>query len=51
MRIALHSEIRDGAVDDYRSHHARIPDDLATTFARIGIHGWTIWRPDLAFES
>ncbi len=44
MRIALHSEIREGAVDDYRSHHARIPDDLAATFARIGIRDWTIWR-------
>ena len=28
---------REGAIDDYRSHHARIPDDLAATFARIGI--------------
>jgi L-rhamnose mutarotase len=44
MRIALHSEIRDGAIDDYRAHHARIPDALAATFARIGIHDWTIWR-------
>ena len=44
MRIALHSEIRDGAIDDYRAHHARIPDDLAATFARIGIRDWTIWR-------
>lgn len=44
MRIALHSEIRDGAVDDYRTHHARIPDALAATFGRIGISEWTIWR-------
>ena len=44
MRIALHSEIREGAIDDYRTNHARIPDDLAATFARIGIHEWTIWR-------
>lgn len=44
MRIALHSEIRDGAVDDYRTNHARIPEALAATFARIGIHDWTIWR-------
>lgn len=44
MRIALHSEIRDGAVDDYRAHHARIPDALAASFARIGIRDWTIWR-------
>src|SRR5690349_10823143 len=44
MRIALHSVIRDGAVDDYRSHHARVPDDLTALFERAGIHEWVIWR-------
>ncbi len=44
MRIALHSEIREGAIDDYRTNHEVIPDDLVATFARIGIHDWTIWR-------
>ena len=39
-RIALHSEVRDGYVEA----HARIPEDLAMTFARVGIHEWTIWR-------
>jgi L-rhamnose mutarotase len=44
MRVALHSEIREGAVDDYRSHHEVIPDDLVAAFGRLGIHDWTIWR-------
>ncbi|GAB3601256.1 L-rhamnose mutarotase [Microbacterium tumbae] len=44
MRIALHSEIREGAIDEYRRHHARIPDDLAASFTRLGIRDWTIWR-------
>lgn len=44
MRIALHSEIREGGIDGYRMHHARIPDELAASFARVGIHDWTIWR-------
>ncbi|QFG69488.1 L-rhamnose mutarotase [Ornithinimicrobium pratense] len=44
MRIALHSEIREGAIDDYRTHHEVIPDELVATFARIGIQDWTIWR-------
>lgn len=44
MRIALHSTILDGAVDDYRAHHARIPADLRDLFAAAGIHEWTIWR-------
>lgn len=40
VRIALHSEVRDG----YDAAHARIPDDLVAAFARVGIHEWTIWR-------
>ncbi len=44
MRVALHSEIVDGAVDGYVSTHERIPDDLVRTFGRIGIRDWTIWR-------
>ncbi|PRB56812.1 L-rhamnose mutarotase [Microbacterium sp. MYb45] len=44
MRIALHSIIAEGAVDDYRSHHARIPDALRDLFGVAGIHDWTIWR-------
>ena len=44
MRIALHSVIVDGAVDQDRSHHARIPDDLRDLFAEAGIHDWIIWR-------
>ncbi len=39
MRIALHSTVRDG----YRAEHATIPEDLVDTFARVGIHEWTIW--------
>ena len=44
MRVALHSVIRPGAVDGYRAEHARIPADLERSFARLGIHDWTIWR-------
>lgn len=44
MLIALHSVLRAGAEADYDAHHRRIPDDLAATFARIGIHDWSIWR-------
>ncbi|MEV6591264.1 L-rhamnose mutarotase [Streptomyces acidicola] len=44
MRVALHSEIREGAIDLYRERHLRIPDDLVAVFGRLGIHDWTIWR-------
>lgn len=42
--IALHSTIHPDAISDYESNHAIIPDELAETFARIGIHSWSIWR-------
>jgi len=44
MRVALHSILRPGAEAEYEADHATIPADLAETFARIGIHDWTIWR-------
>lgn len=44
MRIALHSVIVEGAIDDYRSHHARIPEGLRDLFGVAGIEDWTIWR-------
>lgn len=44
MRIALHSVIAEGAIDDYRTHHARVPDGLRDLFGVAGIEDWTIWR-------
>jgi len=44
MRIALHSVLRDGHEAAYDAAHAAIPDELAASFARLGIHDWTIWR-------
>ncbi|NEN05395.1 L-rhamnose mutarotase [Diaminobutyricibacter tongyongensis] len=44
MRIALHSVLREGREVEYLQAHATIPDDLAASFDRFGIHDWTIWR-------
>lgn len=44
MRVALHSVVRDGHESGYEAAHATIPDDLVASFARVGIHDWTIWR-------
>lgn len=44
MRIALHSTLRAGAIDDYVREHARVPDELRSLFDRAGIRDWTIWR-------
>lgn len=44
MRIALHSEIADGAIEQYRTEHATIPADLVAVFAEAGISDWSIYR-------
>ncbi|HEY0247032.1 MAG TPA: L-rhamnose mutarotase [Gryllotalpicola sp.] len=44
MRLALHSTLRPGHEDAYERDHLVVPDELAETFARIGIHDWQIWR-------
>jgi L-rhamnose mutarotase len=44
MIIALHSVLHPGAEGEYDERHATIPEDLVITFARIGIHDWSIWR-------
>lgn len=44
MRVALHSVLRDGHEAAYDEAHTVIPDDLASSFERLGIHDWSIWR-------
>jgi L-rhamnose mutarotase len=44
MYVALHSVIRDGAIDQYVARHARVPGELRALFGRAGIRDWTIWR-------
>lgn len=44
MRVALHSVVQEGREDGYDSTHETIPADLVESFARVGIHDWSIWR-------
>ena len=44
MRYAFHSLLRAGHEEAYERDHRVIPDDLAATFARIGVRSWSIWR-------
>ena len=44
MRVALHSTIVEGSIDEYRAQHATIPADLRALFGEAGIRDWTIWR-------
>ncbi len=47
MKVTLHSMLREGHEDGYDRDHQVIPDDLAASFARLGIHDWQIWRSGL----
>jgi L-rhamnose mutarotase len=44
MRVALHSLVREGLEDGYDHTHETVPAELLDSFARVGIHDWTIWR-------
>jgi L-rhamnose mutarotase len=47
MIVALHSRLVAGHEADYDRDHARVPDDLAEAFTRLGIRDWRIWRDGL----
>jgi L-rhamnose mutarotase len=47
MIVALHSVLKPDAVEGYERDHARLPDDLLATFARLGVRDWSIWRSGL----
>jgi L-rhamnose mutarotase len=44
MRVALYSIVKSGQGADYDAAHERVPSDLVSSFARVGIREWTIWR-------
>jgi L-rhamnose mutarotase len=44
MIVALHSVLHEGAEEQYDRDHQRIPAELEASFARLGIHEWSIWR-------
>jgi L-rhamnose mutarotase len=44
MQVALHTELRPEAVDDYERLHRSIPDDLVEAMTAAGVHDWRIWR-------
>jgi L-rhamnose mutarotase len=47
MQRALHTRLKEGAVDAYDRLHARIPDDLAVALREAGVRDWRIWRDGL----
>jgi L-rhamnose mutarotase len=44
MRIALHTRIRAGRIDEYERAHADVPAALTEAIRAAGVTGWTIWR-------
>lgn len=44
MLVALHTVLKPGHEAGYVADHQAIPDELADSFERLGIHNWAIWR-------
>ena len=44
MRIALHTRIRAGRIEEYERAHAEVPPELTEAIRAAGVAGWTIWR-------
>ena len=44
MRIALHTRIRAGQIQEYERAHAKVPPELTEAIRAAGVTGWTIWR-------
>lgn len=44
MRIALHTRIRAGRIDEYITAHQHVPAELTDAIRAAGATSWTIWR-------
>jgi L-rhamnose mutarotase len=44
MRVALHTRVRAGRIEEYEQAHAAVPAELTTAIRAAGVTSWTIWR-------
>lgn len=47
MRVALHTRVRAGRVEEYEAAHREVPSELSASIRAAGVHEWTIWRSDV----
>jgi len=47
MRVALHTRLKRGAVEEYEAAHREVPAELLRAIRAAGAHRWTIWRSGL----
>lgn len=45
--IALHTQLKPGAEQDYAEAHAGIPAELVAALKDAGVRNWRIWRSGL----
>ncbi|MDN5755036.1 MAG: L-rhamnose mutarotase [Arthrobacter sp.] len=45
--IALHTQLKPGAEQDYADAHAGIPAELVAALKEAGVRNWRIWRSGL----
>jgi L-rhamnose mutarotase len=44
MRIALHTRVRAGQLEEYLRAHRQVPAELTDAIRAAGATSWTIWR-------
>jgi L-rhamnose mutarotase len=47
MPVALRTQLRPGAVDEYERAHRAVPGELVAAMEAAGLREWTIWRSEL----
>jgi L-rhamnose mutarotase len=44
MRVALHTRVRAGRIEEYEQAHTAVPAELTQAIRAAGVEAWTIWR-------
>ncbi len=47
MRVALHTRLRPGALEEYARAHDELTGELPAAIRAAGVRSWTIWRSGL----
>jgi L-rhamnose mutarotase len=44
MRVALHTRVKPGRIEEYEAAHREVPAELTAAIRAAGASSWSIWR-------